>query len=134
VLGHVDYPVDIEGNLLAVRTPVLVSETVEEFAVMFGIEGVVAIGNILLECLVLPGRVCDLFKEGNLLAKCPARVGRELMSASSYPEVNIQISSTTEFSIANLEGNSHLVLLVELLVETLAPVGRELDVVAEHSL
>ena len=53
VLGDVDNSVDIEGDLLAVGAPVLVAEAVHVFAILLGIEGVVAIGNALLEGLVL---------------------------------------------------------------------------------
>jgi hypothetical protein len=41
-LGYIDNSVDIERDLFAVCGPVFVTETINEFAVHFRIEGVVA--------------------------------------------------------------------------------------------
>lgn len=59
-LGDVDDPVDVEGDLLAGRAPVLVAEAVGVFAVVPGLEGVVAVGGGLLVDLVLAVGVGDL--------------------------------------------------------------------------
>lgn len=59
-LADVDNAVDVEGNLLCVGAPVLVTEAVEIFPIMLSSEGVVAVGNTLLIGLVLTSRVRDL--------------------------------------------------------------------------
>lgn len=59
-LRDVDNAVDIEGDLLAGRTPVLIPEAVEIFAVVLCVEGVVAVGGGLLVDLVLADWVCNL--------------------------------------------------------------------------
>lgn len=46
-----------------------------------------------------------------------------------YPEVNLQVAAAAEFPVANLEGDGHLVVLVQLLVEALALVRLHLDIV-----
>lgn len=58
--GDVNNAVDVERNLLAGRAPVLVAKAVEIFAVVLGIEGVVAVGGGLLKYFVLADWVCDL--------------------------------------------------------------------------
>lgn len=58
--GDVDNAVDVEGDLLAGRAPVLVAKAVEIFTVVLGIEGVVAVGGGLLKDFVLADWVCDL--------------------------------------------------------------------------
>lgn len=60
MLGDVDYAMDVERNLLSVGAPVLIAEAVKEFAVLLGIERVVAVGYILLEGLVLAVGELDL--------------------------------------------------------------------------
>lgn len=47
----------------------------------------------------------------------------------TYEEVDIKISTATKFSVANLEGDRHLVVLVQRLVEAFSRMGAELDVV-----
>lgn len=47
----------------------------------------------------------------------------------AYPEINIQISTTTKLPVAHLEGNSHLVVLVQDFVEAFPRMRLELDVV-----
>lgn len=51
-----------------------------------------------------------------------------------YPEVDIKVSSTAKLPIANLEGHRHLVILAQRLVETLAAVGGQADVVRARRL
>lgn len=51
-----------------------------------------------------------------------------------YPEVNVEIPSAAKLPVTDLEGDSHLVLLVEVLVEAFPAVGRELDVMGRGSL
>jgi len=53
--------VHVEGHLLGGSAPVLVAEAVEVLAVVFGLEGKVAVRGRLLEGLVLADRVRDLF-------------------------------------------------------------------------
>ena len=55
----------------------------------------------------------------------------------NYPKVNLKIAAATKFAISNLKCDRHLVVDMELFVETLARVRLELDVVggnrAEHA-
>jgi hypothetical protein len=60
MLAHVDNSVDVEGNLLGVGTPMLVTEAVDVFAIMFGSEGVVTVGDALFVRLVLTRGIGDL--------------------------------------------------------------------------
>jgi hypothetical protein len=131
VLGDVDNTVHVEGYLLAVRAPVLVAEAVDVLAVVLRVEGVVAVRYVLLEGLILARGIRDLDLGHYNLARSSGRVELEKLA---YPKVDIQVSGTAKFSIADLEGDGHLVLIVKLLVETFAAMGRELDVVAQHSL
>lgn len=50
--GDIDDTVDVEGDLLGVGNPVLVSEAVGVFAVVESREGVIAVGNCPLVDLV----------------------------------------------------------------------------------
>lgn len=50
--GDIDNSVDVEGDLLGVGNPVLVSEAVGVFAVVVSREGVIAVGNCPLVDLV----------------------------------------------------------------------------------
>ena len=61
LLADVDDAVDVEGDLLAVGTPVLVAKAVGVFAVHLGVEAVVAVGDGLFVDLVLANGVDDLF-------------------------------------------------------------------------
>lgn len=63
-LADVDDTVDIEGDFLAVGAPVLVAKAVGVFAVVLGVEAVVAAGYRLLVDFVLANGVCDLFRWG----------------------------------------------------------------------
>ena len=47
----------------------------------------------------------------------------------THPEVDLKIAATTKLAVADLEGHGHLIVGMELLVEALARVGLELDVV-----
>lgn len=48
---------------------------------------------------------------------------------ASYPEVDVEVAGAAELAVADLEGDGHLVVAVQLLVEALAAVGGQLDVV-----
>ena len=52
----------------------------------------------------------------------------------TYPEVNVEVASTAKLAVANLVGDSHLVVTVKLLEEALAAVGGQLDVVGSDGL
>ena len=52
----------------------------------------------------------------------------------SYPEINIEIPSTSKLPIANLEGHRHLVILAQRLVEAFAAVSGQADVVGARDL
>lgn len=62
-----------------------------------------------------------------LLHECPTRI-------STYPEVQVQVSTASKLPIADLESDSHPVVGVQHLVEALARVRSELHVmrIAEH--
>ncbi len=47
----------------------------------------------------------------------------------TYPEIYVEVSTPTEFTITDLEGHGHLVVFVELLVETFPRMRTQLDVV-----
>jgi hypothetical protein len=47
----------------------------------------------------------------------------------AHPEINLQVPAATEFPVADLERDRHLVVLVQRLVEALALVRLHLDVV-----
>jgi hypothetical protein len=51
------------------------------------------------------------------------------LANSTYPEVQIQVSTSSKLPIADLEGDGHPVVGVQHLVETLARVGSQLHVV-----
>ncbi|KAI6770409.1 hypothetical protein HG530_005038 [Fusarium avenaceum] len=78
----------------------LVTEAVDVFAIMLGSEGVVTVGDTLLD---------------------------------TYPEVDIEVACAAEFPIADLEGDSHGVILVEGFVEAFSTVGGQDDVVSSDS-
>lgn len=47
----------------------------------------------------------------------------------THPKVNLQVATAAKFSVADLKGHGHLVVLVEGFVEAFALVGLHLDVV-----
>lgn len=49
-----------------------------------------------------------------------------------YPKVDIQVSCAAKLSVADLERDGHLVILVKGLVEAFAAVGGQLYVVGRH--
>lgn len=49
-----------------------------------------------------------------------------------YPEINLQIPTTPKLPIANLEADSHQIILVQVLVEAFSRVSLELDGVCGH--
>jgi hypothetical protein len=57
-----------------------------------------------------------------------SRIGKSLRQ-ETYPKVNVEVSTTTELAIADLEGDGHSVIRVQLLVEAFARVCLQLDVV-----
>ena len=48
---------------------------------------------------------------------------------AAYPKVNLQVSASAKLPVADLEGDCHLVVLVQLLVEAFALMRLHLDVV-----
>lgn len=50
-------------------------------------------------------------------------------SLSTHPKVDIQIPTSSKFSIADLERDGHAIVLMEILVEALSGVGPQLNVV-----
>lgn len=57
------------------------------------------------------------------------------LEGSTYPEVHIQVSTSSKFPVADLEGDGHPVIGVQHFVEALARVSPQLHVVrkAEHN-
>ena len=52
--------------------------------------------------------------------------------AIAYPKVNLDVSAAAKFSVANLEGDGHLVVLVKRFVETFTLVGLHLNAVRQR--
>lgn len=50
----------------------------------------------------------------------------------TYPEVDLDVAATAKLLVANLEGNGHLVIGVECLVEAFARVRSQLNVVGSR--
>ena len=48
-----------------------------------------------------------------------------------YPEIDIEIPTSSEFSVADLEGYRHLIVFVELFVEAFSRMRSHLDVVGK---
>jgi hypothetical protein len=53
---------------------------------------------------------------------------------STYPEINIEVTCAAKLAIADLEGDRHLVIPVQGLVEALEAMGRQDNVVRGGSL
>ena len=51
---------------------------------------------------------------------------------AAYPEIDVKVAGAAELPVADLESDGHLVILVQLLMETLAAVRGQLDVVGQH--
>ena len=49
--------------------------------------------------------------------------------SNAYVEVDVQVSSTAKFSIADLKCDSHLIALVQFFVETFFRMRPQLDIV-----
>ena len=116
----------VEGDLLRVRAPMLVVEAVCVFAVFCRCERVVAGGYAAFVDLVAAGWCLDL---RILLVDVPLLRFNSTSMSLTYPEVNFQVSAATKLSVADLEGNGHLVVLVQRFVEAFALVSLHLDVV-----
>lgn len=52
---------------------------------------------------------------------------------ATYVEINVEVSRATKFTVANLECDSHLVVLVQFLVETFSGMRFEDNVVGEDT-
>lgn len=103
-----------------------VVEAVCVLAVFLCIEGVVAGGNAAFVDLVAARRCLDLCIESVMLLL--ALPSSAKLPRLTYPEVNLQVSTAAKLPVADLEGNRHLVVLVQGLVEAFALVGLHLDV------
>lgn len=114
----IDDTVDVEGDLLAVGTPVLITEAVGVLAVVLGLEGEIAVGDGLFVYFVLGNWVGDLVCVSNGLSLPRQRV------VYAYPEVNVEVASTAKLAVANLERHGHLIIAVQVLVEALSAMCR----------
>lgn len=137
---NVDNAVNIERDFLGIGSPVLVTEAVSVFAVVLGKEGMIAIGNTPFVDLILVRGSVDLVKprlaeysgyHGWLGWRQARDQPRQL---ATYPEVNVEISRTAEFSVADLKGNGHLIILFQAFVETLHAMSWENNIVSNNSL
>jgi hypothetical protein len=106
----------------------LIAEAVKPSAVLMCGERVVSGRDRAFVDCVLFGRVGDLFVVA-LSVHVQWAILHIRGKVQMYPEINIQIPAPTEFSIANLEGDGHFVVRVQLFVEAFSRVGFELDVV-----
>lgn len=114
---------DVERHLLRVGCPALVAEAVDVFAVAAGRERVVFGGNSLSVVLPIASGIFDLYeKKSDQQASSTA-------SAATYPKVDLQIAAAAKLAVTDLEGDRHLIVAVQCLVEAFARVGAELDVV-----
>lgn len=160
VFGHVDNSVDIEGDLLGVRGPALVTEAVVVFAVRLCGEGVVIGSNSLLEVLAVSQGILDLPRpsvsvciltlnrssilhvEAGLVLEIvalsvfwirympvppPEQKGTSRVPKtpntqhqdwdadrdSSYPEINLKVSTSSKLAISDLESDSHDIVAVQ---------------------
>jgi len=52
-----------------------------------------------------------------------------MIESLTHPEIDIQVTATTKFTVADLERDGHLVVGVERLVEAFACVCFHLDIV-----
>jgi len=140
--------VHVEADFLGVRGPVLVAEAVGVFAVLSRFEGVVGgADGALVEFLDARG-VFDLLIPDITHQRCVFGVRRRCPSSSpvsharplfyfhtakaaatTYPELNIQITASPKLPVSDLERDRHLVVLVQCFVETLARMRLHLDVV-----
>lgn len=50
-------------------------------------------------------------------------------SRTTNPEINVEVATTAKFTVANLEGDGHLVIGMKLLVKAFARVCLQLNVV-----
>lgn len=104
VLRNIDNAMHIEADLLGVGAPVLVVEAVRVFPILCRNEAMVARRHATLVDLVCTRGRLD-------------------------PEVDLQVPAAAELAVADLKGDGHFVVLVQLLVEAFAHVGLHLDVV-----
>lgn len=61
-----------------------------------------------------------------------AEIDNPHAAQGTYPEIDLQVATASEFPVSDLEGDGHLVILVQGLVEAFAGVSPELDVVCGH--
>jgi hypothetical protein len=66
------------------------------------------------------------------LKGCEYSASFRFSSDTSYPKINVQISTPTKLPVTNLESDGHLVVGVKLLVEAFSRVRLELNVVGER--
>ena len=159
----------VEADLLRARRPSFVTEAVEVFAVIPGVEGVIARGySFLIDDVVVHWAndldrtekgISNHFRESTKeteahetvaarwaeVHRAPRSLRRSLPSimvsawpeararGGTHPEVNLQISRTAKLSVSNLEGDRHLIILVEDLVEAFSLMGAQLNVVRKRS-
>lgn len=123
--GHVHDAVHIEGDLLGVGGPVLVAEAVRVPPVHGRDEGVVSARDGAFVRLVAVGWVLDLA----LLCQLSCQSLRFVVYVLAYPEIYVEVAGAAELAVTDLEGNGHLVVGVQLLVEAFPRVRFEEDIV-----
>lgn len=139
--GHIDNSVDVERDLLRIGGPALIAEAVAVLAVVGCGERVVLVGDGLLVVLaVLQGvlnldsgitnqqllpvdtvsRYCgrqdtgqhqsSCIPELKVPALCPPQP--QISHRITYPEVNFEVPTSSEFPVAHLESDSHEIIFV----------------------
>lgn len=64
-----------------------------------------------------------------LLVICRVCCAEHFLREGSYEKVDVQVAASTKLPVADLEGDGHLVIFMQLLVEAFSRVSSELDVV-----
>lgn len=119
----------VERNFLAVRRPRLVAEAIEVFAVRLGCEGVLVGGDGVFGILSASGGAINLRRIIDISTDSIYSVYFLSCRNRVYPEINVQIPAPAKLPIASLKRHRHLVPLVQVLVEALARVSPQQDVV-----
>lgn len=104
MLRHIHNTMHIETDLLAVRAPMLIAETIRILSVLGSIETIVPRRHRALMDLEVAVRLLD-------------------------PVVDVQVSAPAKFPVPDLERHGHFVIFVQRLVKAFAGVCFEEDVV-----
>lgn len=122
---------NVERDLLGARCPTFVAEAVNVFPVRMCDKGIIFCGSGLLIILAISEGIFDLKEEVRVSVQLPERRLQFPGSAKRlYPKINLQVPTTSELSVANLERDSHLVVAMQRFMEAFSRMCFELDVVS----